>query len=78
MEDIIRNFIVETFMYGEGEVLDDEQLFETGKLDSLGFIKLLTFIGNEFNVHIDMSEVSMEKFSTINDIVKTINDKTSA
>ncbi len=78
MKEKIKNFIVETFMFGEGNVEDDDQLFQSGKIDWLGFIKLLSFIENELNVRIDMSEVSMDKFATINDIVATVESKLSS
>ena len=75
MKDEIRQFIVETFMYGEGELADDDALFDSGIIDSLGFIKLLSFIEEKFNVAMDMSEVGMESFNTINEIVETIKSK---
>ena len=75
MKEEIRKFIIRTLMFGEGNLENDEQLFEKGTIDSMGFIKLLSFIEDKFNVHIDMSEVSMEKFATINDIEKIINEK---
>lgn len=75
MEEKIKKFIVDTFMYGEGEIENNEQLFEKDIIDSLGFIKLLTFIENTFNVPIEMSEVTMDKFASVNDIVATINEK---
>lgn len=75
MKEQIEKFIVETFMFGEGTLEDDEQLFESGIIDSMGFIKLLSFIEKTFNVPVDMSEVTMDKFGTVNDIVKMINTK---
>ena len=75
MKDEIRKFIIETFMYGEGEIKEDDALFESGILDSLGLIKLLTFIENTYNVTIDMKEVTMEKFATINHISDMIKLK---
>lgn len=48
---------------------DDEQLFESGVIDSPGFIKLLEYIEGSFDITIDMPEVSIERFGTFNDIV---------
>ena len=75
MEEQIKSFIFETFMFSEGNLENNEPLFESGIIDSLGFIKLLAFIEKTFGVSIAMSEVTMEKFSTINDIVKIIKEK---
>jgi acyl carrier protein len=75
MKDKLRKFIIDNFMFGEGSVEDDKSLFESGIIDSLGFIKLLAFIEEEMKVPIDMSEVTVDNFQTINNMVKTIESK---
>lgn len=75
MKEQLKQFIINTFMFGEGTVEDDENLFDSGIIDSLGFIKLLAFVEEKLKISIDMSEVTMEKFSTINNMVKTIESK---
>ena len=77
MKEQIKKYIVDTFLYGEGDLSDDEPLFDSGIIDSLGFMKLLAYIEKAFNVTIDMSEVTMEKFSTVNDIAATVQSKVS-
>lgn len=74
MKDQIKDFIIKTFMSGNGPLKDDEQLFDSGIMDSLGLLKLLTFIEETFEARIDMSQLTMEKFGTVNDIVATINE----
>jgi len=71
----IKNFIVENFLFGEGELEDDEPLFESGIIDSLGLIKLLAFIEETFNISLNMSEIDIEDFNTLDDILKTIKRK---
>lgn len=75
MKERIKKFIIDNFMYGEGSLKDDESLFDSGIIDSLGLIKLLAFIQEKLNVSVDMSEVSMEKFNTINSIMETVEKK---
>jgi len=75
MKEQIRSFITGTFMTDGREPEFDESLFESGLIDSLGFIKLLEFIEKEFNISVDMSEVTMDKFETINAIEKLIQSK---
>jgi acyl carrier protein len=72
----INDFIIKTFMSGKGSVKDDQPLFASGIIDSLGFIKLLAFIEKRFRVSLEMNEVAIEKFNTVNDIAKIIMDKT--
>ena len=71
----IKNFIIENFMDGEGSIEDDESLFEANIIDSLGVIKLLTFIENKFNVHIDIGDVTMDNFGTVNEIAELLKKK---
>lgn len=75
MKEQIKKFIIETFMSGEGTLEDDEPLFEKGIIDSVGFIQLLTFLEKQFNVKMEMIEITMDKFATINDIVNVVNSK---
>jgi acyl carrier protein len=77
MKEKIRHFIVENFLFGERELKDDESLFESGIIDSLGLIKLIAFIDEKFKVSIDMSEIMIENFNTLNDIMETLKSKGS-
>ena len=72
MKEQIKNFIIMTFMDGEGNLEDDQSLFESDIIDSLGVIKLLTYIENKFNVHIEIGGITLENFSSINDIEQMI------
>ncbi len=75
MKAQLKKFIIDTFMFGEGTIENNEPLFESGIIDSLGFIKLLAFINEQLDVSMDMSEVTMDKFQTINDMVKTLENR---
>jgi acyl carrier protein len=78
VKEKIKNFIVENFLFGERGLKDDEPLFESGIIDSLGLIKLLAFIEENFNVSIDMSEIMIENFNTVNDILETLSSRVNA
>ncbi|MFC1514902.1 acyl carrier protein [Candidatus Omnitrophota bacterium] len=75
MKEKLKAFIVEHFLYGEQDIGYDVSLFETGLIDSLGFLKLLAFIGESFGVSIAMSEVEVERFGTINKICAFVSQK---
>jgi acyl carrier protein len=70
----IREYIIATFMNGEVQITDDEQLFESGIIDSIGFIKLLSFIESTFNTSMDISEFSIDS-GTINGITQMVTDR---
>lgn len=71
----LSQYVVDTFMYGEGKIRDDQQLFETGVIDSLGFMKLIAFVEETFDVSLDMSEVTIDNFASIDAMVETIEAK---
>ena len=75
MKEQIKQYIVDTFLYGQGTITDDQPLFDSGIIDSLGFIKLLAFLEETFQIDIDRSEVGMENFNTVNEILATIQSK---
>jgi acyl carrier protein len=74
-KESLKKFITETFMFGEGQLKDDTPLFESGIIDSMGFIKLLAFLEKNCGASLDMSEITMENFRTINDICDKISLK---
>ena len=75
MREKLKKFIIDTFMYGEGELADDEALFELGILDSMGLMELLAFIREELKVQFDRSEIVMDNFQTIDIMIQTIEAK---
>lgn len=74
IKEKIRAYIISNFMNGEGQITDDEQLFESGIIDSIGFIKLLSYIESTFNTPMDISEFSIDS-GTVNGITQMVNDK---
>ncbi len=74
VKDKIKNYIIDTFMNGDGSIGDDDQLFESGVIDSIGFIKLLAYIESSFNIPLDISEFTIDSGS-INGIMQLVNDK---
>lgn len=52
---------------------DDTHLFEEGYLDSLGFVKMLSLLEEEFNMTISMEELDFENFKTIGQITEFVN-----
>ena len=74
MKKELKNYVIERFMDGNGDIDDDEQLFESGIIDSIGFVKLLSFIEITFNIPIDISDFTIES-GTINGIMDVMKSK---
>ena len=61
----IQSFLVDEFLFGEGEVLPTDDLFDTGVVDSLGFLRVLAYMDRAFGVQVSMSEIVMDNFNTV-------------
>lgn len=75
MKESIRKFIENEFLFGKDTVKDDERLFEKGIIDSLGFMKLLAFINESFHISLDMSEISLDRFGSLAEMVQLLEEK---
>lgn len=53
----------------------DINLFETGLLDSMGFIELLAAFEEEFDIEIEPAEIKKERMSTPDQLVRFIENK---
>lgn len=75
LKEQLRKFIIETFNFGEDNIGDDDHLFESGIIDSLGRVKLLAFVDEILKVPLDMRDITIDNFSTINKMAETIENK---
>ena len=78
MRGKIRQYIIDKCMFGEGPLDDAELLFENGIMDSIALIKMLSFIEKEFGIIINMMDVTMEKFSSLDSIMQTLEARQKA
>jgi len=79
MNDInarIRNYIVETFLFGDGSKLGDETSFlDNSILDSTGMLELISFIEQEFALAIDPSELIPDNLDSIKNVAGFVGRK---
>lgn len=71
----VKRFILEEFLPKGYDLKDDEFLFDSGIIDSLGMIKLMTFIEKTFDLIINPSEISIDNFNTIEKIARIVSKK---
>lgn len=66
---LVREFIVENFLFGEeGDLNDTTNFFEKGIIDSTGILELVSFIEDSFNIVIDDDELVPHNFHNLNSI----------
>lgn len=75
-QDVIIQFIVDELCGGTRTALDpDEPLIASGILDSLGLLRLITFIEQQFNLSIGDGDVGSENFDTVRKITNFLETK---
>ena len=64
---IVKEYLVKEFMYDRPEIVltDEYALIEQGVVDSMGIIRLLTFIQEQFGIEVEPQELVLENFATI-------------
>ncbi len=83
IQNEIRDYIIENILFGDGEKLETDTSFqESGILDSLGLLEIITFVEEKFSIEIADSEVVPENLGTLRKISsfvkKKLNEKTAA
>jgi acyl carrier protein len=72
----IRKFIIENFLYGQAEGLEDEtSLLEKGLIDSTGILELVAFVEEKYGVSVADEELVPANFDSINNLSSYITGK---
>ena len=74
--DTVRHFIVENFLFGDGELLKENTSFlEEGIIDSTGILELVSFLEEEFSISVDDEELIPENLDSIKNVVAYLEKK---
>ena len=72
----VREFVVENFLFGDGEVLkSDTSFMEEGIIDSTGILELVFFIEETFGFSIEDDELVPENMDSLKNITRFIDRK---
>jgi acyl carrier protein len=76
-EQKLREFIVETFLFGEGgdELADDDSLLERGIIDSTGVLEVTAFLEEDFGVKVSDDELVPDNFDSISKLAAFVGRK---
>jgi acyl carrier protein len=65
-KNILTEYVLNEFAANRGEVIkEDEDLLSSGLIDSLGILKLVSFIEERFNIQIPPEDVVFENFNSV-------------
>ena len=68
----LRAFVVDELLFGDPAPGPDDDLFETGVLDSMGLLRLLAFAAEAWGVQIPPAELRLEAFQTLRRAAATL------
>ena len=76
MKEKIRSFIIENFLFGNDEGLNDDSSFlDEGIIDSTGILELVSFLEEEFSITVDDDDLVPENLDSINNVVAYLGKK---
>lgn len=74
--ETVRHFVVENFLFGDGESLKkDTSFLEKGIIDSTGILELVMFLEETYNIKIEDDELTPENLDNLKNIAKFIERK---
>jgi acyl carrier protein len=75
-KDIIRQFIIDNYLFGDGNNLKETDSFrEKGLIDSTGIMELIAFLEETFQIRIEDHEITPENLDSIDNITNFITNK---
>ena len=77
VEQRLRRFIVENFLFGEDDLRfsNDASLLGEGIIDSTGILELITFIEAEFEIQLKDTELVPANLDSVHNLVRFIDRK---
>jgi acyl carrier protein len=77
--EVVKQFILENFLPGEDpkNLTDDTELKESGILDSLSTLKLVTFLEEHFKIELEASDLDAGNLASVSSISSLVGSKTA-
>ena len=72
----VNQYVLQETFAEKNKIQNDSLIFKEGYFDSMGFIKLITFIEEEFNIKTVDGDLMEENFESINAIADFVSRKT--
>ena len=73
---VIRQFIVENFLFGEdGNLKQETSFLESGIIDSTGILELVSFLEEKFEISVADEELVPENLDSIANVVAYLQKK---
>lgn len=76
----VRAYLIENFLYMRRDswLDEDERLLDSGILDSMGVMELMSFLEDEFGVEVADAEITEQNLGSVRSIANYIDGKLDA
>jgi len=79
IKDDVRSFVIDTFLFGEDDGLNDDSSFlAEGIVDSTGIMQLVSFLQERYRVSIEDEELIPDNLDSIMRVATFIEEKMRA
>lgn len=76
MEDELRRFVINNFLYGrDSRFSDDESFVEMGIIDSTGLLELVGFLEHKYGVEVQDADLIPQNFDSITQLAQFVRRK---
>ena len=77
IREAVRNHLLDDMLVGEdpANLADDMPLRTSGIIDSMGVIRLTSFLEERFGIRVEAHETGVENTDTVNSIVSFVESK---
>jgi acyl carrier protein len=74
--EVIRKFLMQKFPLAKRRnITDQDNLLESGIIDSLGVLEIVTFLQEEFSLAVEDDELTPENFQSIHSIAQFVEQR---
>jgi acyl carrier protein len=75
IEQEVRMFLTESFLFGRGEALTDDVPLLGNVIDSTGVIELIVFLQERFTITVGDEEVTTDNLGSVTNVVAFVERK---
>jgi acyl carrier protein len=71
----IRSYVLEETFAEDGQINNQTLIFKEGYFDSMGFVRLVSYLENEFGIKISDDDLVEQNFESINAISNFVSNR---
>lgn len=72
---LLKKFLQQNIFFSDEDFADDQQLIDSGMIDSISIVKVIIFMEKNFGISFEEEDMEPENFETLNAMLATIEMK---